>query len=100
MIENPEIIGLVAGFLTAFSTLPQTLKLIASKRSEDLSTGTLLMLNGSYLLWLLYGIILNLLSVILWNVIALCLGTTLIILKCYIWPHQGVEKSSENSPAE
>ena len=94
LIESAEIIGLLAGALTAFSTLPQTIKIIKYKKSDSLSTGMLIMLNLSYILWLSYGIILGLFSVILWNVIALVLGTTLLILKFFVWPNGNTENTT------
>lgn len=97
ILESAEIIGLFAGFLTAFSTLPQTLKIIRSKKSEDVSVGTLLMLNGSYVLWLIYGLTLNLFSVILWNVIALGFGLTVIILRLFVWSEDSKINTEESS---
>lgn len=80
-----EILGLVAGFLTAFSTVPQSLKIIKMKQAEAVSAGTYLMLLGSYILWLAYGVIQGAVSIIFWNVIGIVLGGTVLILKLFVW---------------
>ncbi len=94
-----EMVGLLAGFLTAFSTVPQSLKIIKHKRSSDVSTSTILMLNGSYVLWLTYGIMLNLISVIIWNIVALAFGMVILYLKILVWPdHQTPKIKSSTKP--
>jgi MtN3 and saliva related transmembrane protein len=86
MIDQVEILGLVAGFLTAFSSLPQSIKIIKLKESNSVSTLTYAMLTSSYVLWLTYGVILGLISIIIWNTIALVLGGSILALKIFVWP--------------
>ncbi len=90
--EYIELIGLLAGFLTAFSTLPQTIKIIRQKESDAVSVVTLLMLTGSYALWLAYGVIQGLISIIFWNIIALAFGIIVLVLKMFIWPTDNGKK--------
>ena len=80
-----EILGLMAGFLTAFSTVPQSIKIIKMKKADSVSAGTYFMLLGSYIVWLAYGIVQGALSIIFWNVIGIALGATVLILKLFVW---------------
>ena len=83
MFEIPfvEIIGLCAGALTAFSSIPQTYKIVKLKKADSVSLTTYLMLNGSCILWLTYGIIQASISIVFWNVISILLTGTVITLK-------------------
>ena len=85
MIEPVELLGLAAGFLTAFSTVPQSIKIIKLKHAEAVSAGTCFMLVGSYVLWLAYGVIQGAISIIFWNIIGIVLGVTVLILKLFVW---------------
>ncbi len=81
MIEPVEILGLAAGSLTAFSSVPQTYKIIKFKHAESVSLLTYLMMNASCILWLLYGLLQASVSIIFWNVISILMTATVIILK-------------------
>ncbi|MCB9982639.1 MAG: hypothetical protein H6861_03055 [Rhodospirillales bacterium] len=85
MIEPVELIGLAAGFLTAFSTVPQSIRIIRVRQAAAVSAGTYFMLLGSYILWLVYGIIQGAISIIFWNVIGIILGAAVLIMKLFIW---------------
>lgn len=84
-ISNIEILGLVAGFFTAFCTIPQSIKIIRTKEAESVSGFTFSMLLASYVLWLLYGLYLGAISIIFWNVIAIIFGSTTLFLKYIVW---------------
>ena len=79
------MLGLAAGFLTAFASMPQTIKIIKHKEAQSVSAGTYFMLVGSYILWLVYGIIQQAISVIFWNAIGIVLGCAVLVLKLFIW---------------
>jgi MtN3 and saliva related transmembrane protein len=67
------ILGLVAGAITTGSLIPQVIKVFQLKSSRDVSLlFTLLFLIGDST-WLVYGIILNQLPIILWNILAVAL---------------------------
>lgn len=85
MIDPVEVLGLVAGFLTAFASVPQTIRIIRLKQADSVSAGTYFMLVGSYILWLIYGVIQDAISIIFWNVIGIALGCTVLVLKLCIW---------------
>lgn len=85
MLPFVEILGLFAGFLTAFSSVPQTIKIIRTKDAKSVSAGTYMMLLGSYFLWLMYGVLQGAFSIIFWNVIGIALGGAVLFLKLVIW---------------
>lgn len=56
-MEYVTIVGIVAGLLTATSMLPQLIKIIQTKKVEDVSIGMLLLLSGGVGTWIYYGIL-------------------------------------------
>lgn len=76
-----EVLGLVAGFFTAFSSIPQTYRIVKLKQADSVSLLTYVMLNISCILWLTYGIILASISIVFWNVISVIMTGTVIVLK-------------------
>jgi len=85
MLPAVEILGLFAGFLTAFSSVPQAIKIIKTRDAKSVSAGTYAMLVGSYLLWLIYGVVQGAFSIIFWNIIGLALGGVVLFLKLVVW---------------
>ena len=51
------IIGICASVLTALALLPQLIKLIKEKDSENISVGMLSILLIGLILWIIYGIL-------------------------------------------
>jgi len=80
-IPPVEFVGLVAGFLTAFSSIPQTYRIVRLKQAHSVSLGTYIMLNASCVLWLVYGVMQDSISIIFWNVISIMLTGSVVILK-------------------
>lgn len=54
---NENYIGIAAGVFTSISLIPQFLKVIREKKSEDISLWTLFVLLAGLLLWVYYGIV-------------------------------------------
>ena len=52
-----EVIGLAAGTLGGISLFPQVLKVLKTKSTKDISREMFLLLTGSIILWLVYGVI-------------------------------------------
>ena len=52
-------IGITAGILTGISLLPQLIKIIRTKKAEDISWMTLIVLLAGQGLWIWYGAIKN-----------------------------------------
>lgn len=81
MVSGAEFLGLVAGFLIAFSYIPQVLRVWKLKDASQISLAfNLLTLSGT-VLWLGYGLLLNLLAVTLWNGVNAALVSWLLVVK-------------------
>ena len=55
-METITLLGLAAAVCTTISYLPQAIKTIKTKHTEDLSLGMYTVLTTGIFLWLLYGI--------------------------------------------
>jgi len=51
-----EFIGYVAGTLTLIGYLPQTIKVIRTRQTKDLSLATFSIIGVSAVLWTIYGL--------------------------------------------
>ncbi len=76
-----EPVGLVAGFLTTVSFVPQVWKVWRSKRADDLSLGMFSIFVGGVSLWLIYGLMLQSPSIIVANLITFVLAAALLVMK-------------------
>jgi len=75
------VLGLLAGFCTTISFLPQVIKSWRSHRTNDISLVTFLILSVGTLLWLLYGIIKIDMPLIIANSVTFLLEIIIIGLK-------------------
>jgi MtN3 and saliva related transmembrane protein len=80
-VETTEIIGLVAGLLTTVAFVPQVIKTWKSKSARDLSLVMFSLFCLGVFLWTIYGIMINQLPVILWNIITLILASVILFFK-------------------
>ena len=80
-MSSTEYLGLVAGLLTTFALVPQIIRVYKLKSAREIS----LLFNSSLLLgvaiWLVYGILQGLLSLIIWNSIGIFLNGWLLVTK-------------------
>ena len=67
MINNIEFIGLTAAILTTIAFVPQVIKVIRSKKTNNLSLTTYVIFTIGVSLWLVYGLFKNSISMILGN---------------------------------
>ncbi|MCD1117114.1 SemiSWEET transporter [Chryseobacterium turcicum] len=74
-----QILGLIAGALTAIASMPQLIKVIKTKNVEDISWLMLVILISGLSLWIWYGFEQNELPIILSNSFAVLINTTLLI---------------------
>jgi MtN3 and saliva related transmembrane protein len=81
MTSYAELVGLVAGFLVAFGLVPQILRVWRLKDAQEISLPFNLLTFSGAILWLNYGIILGLLSVIVWNAVNCVLLALLLVVK-------------------
>ena len=66
-----EIIGLVAGLLGIVAWIPQIYRIWVKKRADGISIPTFLAITTALLLWLVYGFLINSLSLIVSNIFML-----------------------------
>ena len=76
-----EIVGLTAGALTTASFVPQAWRLYRLRSAREISLPFTLLLACGVALWLIYGLLLGLLPIILWNAISLCLALSILYAK-------------------
>lgn len=80
-MDNTEVIGMIAAFLTTIAFLPQAIKVIRTKNTQDLSLSMYSILFAGLLLWLIYGIQIDSLPIMIANGITLILSSIILILK-------------------
>ena len=73
-----EWIGIIAGVLTSGSALPQFIKLLKTKKAEDLSLFFLFLLASGLAMWVWYGIIREDIPIIVTNAFSFLLNTLII----------------------
>jgi MtN3 and saliva related transmembrane protein len=79
MIDQNEIIGLIAAVCTTFAFIPQVMKVWKTKQTKDLSLRMYSIMFIGILLWLVYGIRINSLSIIFANVVTATLVGTILV---------------------
>ncbi len=76
-----EIIGVIAGLLTLSTYVPQAIKTMRSKQTNDLSLLTYVLLVASAMLWVVYGVGHQLPSIWITNTIVGVLGALILAVK-------------------
>lgn len=76
-----QILGLAAALLTTISNIPQALKIIKTKETKGVSTGSYIILLIGLILWVAYGITRSDLPVILANTISALICAVVLFLK-------------------
>lgn len=76
-----NVIGLIAGILTASSLLPQFIKILKEKKADDISVPMLLILMAGLSLWIYYGTLREDWPIIITNLFSLSFNIGIIILK-------------------
>ena len=71
IIMSPNVIGIIASIFTAFSLLPQLIKLIKEKKAESVSLGMLFVLFAGLICWIIYGSLKQDLIIIISNCVSL-----------------------------
>ena len=79
MIDQNEIIGLIAAVCTTFAFVPQVMKVWKTKQTKGLSLRMYSIMFLGILLWLVYGILIDSLSIILANVVTATLVGTILV---------------------
>jgi len=76
-----EFIGILAGAFTTFGFVPQIVRVFLLRSAREISLPFTLLFFGGVILWLLYGISLDLVPVIFWNAASAILGALLLYAK-------------------
>lgn len=76
-----QVFGLFAGICTSSSLLPQLIKTIKEKKSEDISKLMLFILMTGVAAWVVYGVLRKDLPIILTNSLSLLLNITMVFLR-------------------
>jgi MtN3 and saliva related transmembrane protein len=79
---DKEIIGMIAGVLTAASLIPQFIKSIKEQK-VDVSPIMFILLTGGNGLWAWYGLMLDSLPIIATNSFGLLMDVTMLFLRFY-----------------
>ena len=74
-----DIIGYIGGFFTTICLIPQLFKIITTKRANDISISTFIVLILGQTLWIIYAILIFDLRILIANIISGILGSLIII---------------------
>ena len=80
-MNTTTIIGLLAGFLTTGSFLPQIIKTIRTKDTRNISLMMYIFYVIGVVLWLVYGYAADAAVLLITNSFSLLFGITLLIMK-------------------
>ncbi len=80
-MEWQEILGLIGGFFTTTSLIPQVWRLYHLKSAREISLTFNIFFAIGVIFWLVYGIVLNLPAVIFWNAITIVLVSSMLFAK-------------------
>jgi MtN3 and saliva related transmembrane protein len=74
-------LGMVAGTLSSITFLPQVIKTWQSKSTKDISLWMFLIVTGSVILWLVFGILTNSTPIIYTNSMVLVMSLVMLYFK-------------------
>jgi MtN3 and saliva related transmembrane protein len=75
------IIGIIAGFCTTVSFVPQLIKIVKTRHVRDISLHMYVVLTTGIFLWLIYGIFLGEFPIIFANSVSFLLCSFIIYMK-------------------
>lgn len=78
---NPEIIGLIGGFLSCITFVPQIFKTWKSRSVKDISVHTFLIVLSSTVIWIVYGVFKDSISVTLTNIVVFLTAIIMLWMK-------------------
>jgi MtN3 and saliva related transmembrane protein len=77
-----EFIGYIAGIGSLIGYLPQTIKTLRTRRTDDLSLATFLVIGSSAILWTIYGIGTHKLAICIPNAVVAACSLLTVVMKC------------------
>lgn len=83
MLNTYDIIGYIAAFLTVITGIPQLLKIIRTKKSNDVSLPSFVILFIAQMLWIIYGFYRLDVQIIITNIISGFITLNIIYISLY-----------------
>jgi len=80
---NVDIFGYFAAILTTAAFLPQLIKTLKTKKSDDVSLTTLIMFIIGVLSWIIYGYKISSTPILIANLVTVILNFMILISKIY-----------------
>ncbi len=80
-MEWLTILGIIAACCTTSAFLPQVIKTLKTKRTEDISLSMYIIFSIGLFLWMIYGIFLRDIPIIAANFVTLIFAILVLILK-------------------
>lgn len=74
-------VGLIAGFLTTLSLIPQLRQIYRTRSAKDVSLPMFVAFTVGVALWLLYGVMERQPAIILWNAVTVVLAAAILAMK-------------------
>lgn len=81
MLDLVEVLGLIAGILTTLSFIPQIKKVWITKSVRDISILMYVMYCSGLLLWSIYGVLINSISIMIANSLTLVFALSILAMK-------------------
>lgn len=83
MMNGFEIIGYLAGVFTAFCFLPQSIKTLKTRRTEDISALSYSIYTLGIAGWVVYGAYLGSVQMVVFNLISLVFAGAILAVTLY-----------------
>lgn len=80
-MNNAELIGAVAAFLTTASFLPQAIKVLRTRETAAISLTMYSLFTAGVATWLAYGLLTMQWSIIIANAVTVVLAGTILVIK-------------------
>lgn len=78
-MELTQIVGFVAGVGTTFAALPDLIAMLKRRSSVGMNPRMAGIMAIFQVLWVVYGSLIGSRSVVMWNVIAVCVNTLTVV---------------------
>jgi len=80
-MNTTQMVGIIAGILTASSLLPQVIKTLKEKKAAEVSKAMLLVLMSGVALWIVYGILRKDMPIVVTNCFSLAINILMMGLR-------------------
>jgi MtN3 and saliva related transmembrane protein len=80
-LEPVETLGMVAGVVSTFASAPQLVKIIRTRKADDVSLTMFVMALIGTVMWGVYGWLKGAPSIVFWNAVGFCLFVAVVTLK-------------------